>query len=179
MRKVNFISSACLFAVLLFVAGCSQSPESESAQSEAVGEQVVPINRTTVISETGEKKVTATLAVDGMGCAMACGSKISGALAALDGVHNPDVDFIGAGEANSVTVEFDGAKVTEEEMIKAVNGLKGGHYVVKSVTVTEYTGNPADAAAEKNKAQKDKLSTVAPKLRYELPDIFGVFSRLF
>ncbi len=178
MRPTFFVFAATA-ALLLFNQGCSQPQEADAVQSEAAGERLVPIDRATVFSESGEKKTTATLAVGGMGCAMACGSKISSALAALDGVDNPDVSFIGAGEDNSVTVEFDASKVTEEEMINAVNGMKGGHYEVKRVMVTEYMSKSEPSDAEGGEVKKDKIGAITPKLRYELPDIFGVFSRLF
>jgi copper chaperone CopZ len=109
---------------------------------------------------------------------MACGSKISGALAQLEGVGKTDVDFKGAGENNSVVVEYDANSVSETKMIDAVNNLKGGHYEVKSVSVTHHQASDAAPAAGKEK-KKEKISTIAPKLQYELPNIFSVFSRLF
>lgn len=178
MRSTFFVFAAAV-SMLVFNQGCSQPQDTDAVQSEAAGEQPVPISRTVAVSETGEKKTTATLAVEGMGCAMACGSKISSTLAALDGVNNPDVNFIGAGEDNSVTVEYDASKVTEHEMINAVNGMKGGHYEVKRVMIVQYEGKAEQSEAEGDESKKDKIGGLTPKLRYELPDIFGVFSRLF
>lgn len=176
--KAMFKISSILFAgAVLTMSGCTPQ-EAETAQTEKSEQSGVQILRTTVESATGAEKYTATLAVEGMGCAMACGSKISGALAGLDGVVKTDVDFQGAGEQNSVIVEYDASKVSESSMIDAVNGLKGGHYEVKSVAVTHHKASgETPASADENK--KDKVSSITPKLQYELPNIFSVFSRLF
>jgi len=163
--------------VLLIMGGCTQQG-AEVSKTELSENAEVQVLKTTVASDTGREKYTATLAIDGMGCAMACGSKISGALAGLEGVVKTDVDFKGAGERNNVIVEFDASKISESKMIETVNGLKGGHYEVKSVAVTHHkvTGDKPEADQVE---EKDKMSAVTSKLQYELPNIFSVFSRLF
>lgn len=154
---------------------CSQGPVEESVESSSE----VQVLRTEMTSETGGERYVATLAIDGMGCAMACGSKISTALAGLDGVVNTDINFIGAGEANSAIVEFDAAQVSEKEMINIVNNLSGGHYEVKNVEIIHYA--PASAGQmDADSEKKEKMSSFPPsELDYKLPNIFSVFTRLF
>ncbi|MCA1751606.1 MAG: heavy-metal-associated domain-containing protein [Cryomorphaceae bacterium] len=176
--KVLFKISVVIFlGVAMTISGCTPQ-EAETVESNISEQSDVQILRTTVESTTGVEKFTATLAVDGMGCAMACGSKISGALAGLDGVVKTDIDFKGAGESNSVIVEYDASKVSESSMIDAVNELKGGHYEVKSVAVIHHKPAGETPAANED-SKKEKVSAIAPKLQYELPNIFSVFSRLF
>lgn len=168
--------AAGLIGIMVFAA-CSgnQTPDKSS---EATKGQVT-VEKTVIPAANGEEKYVATLQIDGMGCAMACGSKISGTLAGLDGVNHTDIDFIGAGEANTAIVSFDASVVTESEMIRAVNEMKGGHYEVKHVQVVHYTGTPQGSKTQKQEADEEKVSILSPKLEYTLPNIFSVFSRLF
>lgn len=177
MKALFNIPAIAFISATMAIGGCTPQ-EAETVERNISEQTDVQILRTTVETTTGAEKFTATLAVDGMGCAMACGSKISGALAGLDGVVKTDIDFKGAGESNSVIVEYDAGKVSEISMIDAVNGLKGGHYEVRSVAVTHH--KPAgDTPAASEDSKKQKVSAIAPKLQYEIPNIFSVFSRLF
>jgi copper chaperone CopZ len=164
-----------IVTALLLAVACTneQSTENEDVK---VGAQV-EVTRTEVPSEAGVEKYVARLDIDGMGCAMACGSKISSALAALEGVNHTGIDFIGAGEKNAAIVEFDASKISEQELIETVNALSGGgHYAVKAVQVVHHT---AGASAVEGKDEKVSNFNPNPKLKYAFPNIFSVFSRLF
>ncbi|OIJ10004.1 copper resistance protein CopZ [Anaerobacillus arseniciselenatis] len=52
-----------------------------------------------------------TISVEGMTCGH-CKSAVEGALSKVDGVVSAEVDL----NAKNVTVEFDGSKVTEEQL---------------------------------------------------------------
>lgn len=161
------------FAIII---GCTQSDKAEESQpDEVLG---VSIEHVELPAVDGVEKYVATLAIDGMGCAMACGSKISGTLAGLEGISKTDINFIGAGETNSAIVEFDTSQIDEEEMIEAVNNMTGGHYEVKKVVVVHYKPAASDAVDEEPK-DAEKVSMSKPSFSYTLPNIFGVFSRLF
>lgn len=164
------------FIVFAFLVGCTQSDQAEESKpDEVLG---VSIEHVELPAVDGVERYVATLAIDGMGCAMACGSKISGTLAGLEGISKTDINFIGAGESNSAIVEFDVAQIDEEGMIEAVNNMKGGHYEVKKVVVVHYKP-AASEATDKQPEEVEKVSMTKPSFSYELPNIFSVFSRLF
>jgi copper chaperone CopZ len=107
-----------------------------------------------------------------MSCEMMCGNMISGALAELPGVKETTIDFEGAGEVNTVNVEYDKSQTSEKEMIDAVHALADGHYKVKAVKLVQYKNK----ATETEKG--DAVSEAPSGLDYRLPNIFSVFSRL-
>lgn len=161
-KKFAMLTAA--FAVL-FMAGCNTKTDSLT-----VSEDETQVTFTEESSDS--EKYVASLAIDGMACEMACGSKISGTLAGLNGVKNTSIEFNGAEEENFAVVEFDANEISEKEMIAAVESLNNGHYSVKSVKVTHFT-------KEKKEEKKDKVGSVNQSFDYDLPNFFSVFSRLF
>lgn len=174
-NSYRFLALMCS-SVLVWVS-CTQS--ANDADSNGSQPAQATVEKTVMPSEDGAERYIATLHIDGMGCAMACGTKISGALAGLDGVQKAEIDFVGAGEVNSAVVSFDASVVTEAEMIRAVNDLKGGHYEVKHVNVVHFTPAAVKDATQEDTPENEKVSVFSPKLDYTLPNIFSVFSRLF
>jgi copper chaperone CopZ len=166
MKHLVFIAGV-LF-VILSIAGCNTTEAPVTADSKDA--------RITYIEEISleDEKYVASLAVEGMACEMMCGNMISGALADLDGVQETEIDFNGAEEANFVLVEFDANKVSEKEMISAVEALADGHYKVNAVKVTHF--KPSNTTS---KEDSEKVSSYDPRIKVEIPNIFGVFSRLF
>lgn len=169
-----------VWAVLsaFFWSSCSQQAnEGDGTLQEAASQAT--IDTSVLPSQDGKERYIATLQIEGMGCAMACGSKISGALAGLNGVHETEIDFVGAGETNSAIVSFDASVISEAEMVRAVNEMKGGHYEVKHVQIVHYTPAELNDTIPTGASDEDKVSLFAPKLDYKLPNIFSVFSQLF
>jgi len=173
--KYNAFAGLAMAAAILMA--CNAQPKEQEAAAQA---EQLNIERTEEVSPTGQEMHVATLTISGMGCQMACGSKISNTLAGLQGVSTTEIDFIGAGEANSAVVHFDAEKITEQQMIEAVNGMKGGHYEVTSVKLVHYKASqPKQPEAAAEDAEEGKVSYRQGGLFYNLPDFFGVFSRLF
>lgn len=162
------------------MAACQQGDQAQEQDDTKTGE--IPVNSVVVPAEDGMERYTATLSIDGMGCAMACGSKINSALAGLGGVSFTDIDFQGADENNSALVEFDPALLNEKDLIKAINDMPGGHYQVTAVQIVHHTpqseGDKKEDKADK-KESAESFSSLKPKLYYTLPNVFAVFSRLF
>ncbi len=155
---------AASFATIL-LAGCSALPSEENETADGL-----EIVRTEQLAP-GPERYVATLAIEGMGCEMACGTKIAGVLSGLNGVVSTDIDFKGEGELSNAIVEFDAATLTEKQMIDAVSGLADGHYKVKSVSVVHYK---PDANTKGSSEDKESLS-LRSSLGYKLPNIFSVF----
>ena len=80
----------------------------------------------------------ARLEIDGMMCAVACGSKIQKELLELDGVSNAHIDFDAERSENFVEVEFSSERVSPEAMAAKVHEIAGGIYHVNNVDVTHY-----------------------------------------
>ena len=80
----------------------------------------------------------ARLEVEGMMCAVACGSKIQKELLELDGVSNAHIDFDAERAENFVEVEFSSERVSPEAMAAKVHEIAGGIYHVNTVDVTHY-----------------------------------------
>jgi len=152
-------------SVVLFMSGCGTGPDSNTTVENET--------EVTYVEENADsEKFVASLSIDGMACEMACGSKISGTLAGLDGVKSTSIEFNGAEEDNFAVVEFDADQISEKEMISAVEGLNNGHYSVKTVKITHFKKG-------EEKTKKDKLGSVNQSFDYDLPNFFSVFSRLF
>ena len=157
-----------LFIILLVFSGCSERTKTISKEVDEL--------KITYVEEVNsdDEKYVASLAVEGMACEMMCGGLISGALAKLEGVKETEIDFNGVEEDNFVLVEFDANSVSEKEMVSAIETLADGHYDVNAVKVTHF--RPASSAQQE---KKEKVSSYDTRLKIEMPNIFGVFSRLF
>ncbi len=80
----------------------------------------------------------AKLEIEGMMCAVACGSKIQKELLELDGVANAHIDFDAERDLNFVEVEFSMDLVSPQDMATKVNEIAGGIYHVNGVDVVHY-----------------------------------------
>jgi len=165
MKVFKKIAMLTVASAMLFMAGCNTKTDSVTVSENET--------QVTFVEESSDsEKYVASLAIDGMACEMACGSKISGTLADLNGVKSTSIEFNGAEEENFALVEFDAKEISEKEMIAAVESLNNGHYAVKSVKVTHFT-------KDKKEEKKDKVGAVNQRFDYDLPNFFSVFSRLF
>lgn len=167
MKTFNKLAFVFGTVIITLLAGCSSDiDESTTEASKDVS--------VTFVEESGDAdKYIASLSIDGMACEMACGSKISGTLAALTGVKNTSIEFNGAEEENFALVEYDANEISEKEMISAIEGLNNGHYSVKAVKVTHFTKSKA---AED---QSEKVGAVNQSFDYDLPNFFSIFTRIF
>jgi copper chaperone CopZ len=156
-----------LMAILLGLTTCTNSGTNDTTKMV----DGVKVIHTEEISEGVDKNV-ASLSIEGMACEMMCGNMISGTLAELVGVKETTVDFEGAGEVNTVNVEYDKNQTSEKEMIEAVHALADGHYKVKAVKLVYYKGSGPEA----EKGEGVSAAPSAPD--YRLPNIFSVFTRL-
>lgn len=182
MNKNNRLFKTLIAAaVAVFMIACSsQSNETEEMAAEAPTD--VTVSYIEKVSDDGEK-YSASLSIDGMACEMMCGSKISTALAGVEGVNNAEIEFNGIEEDNFAVVEFDKSQVSEQKLIDAVQALANGHYKVKSVEVTHYTasdGSKIETETEEVELEEtEAVGMVKPELEYQLPNVFSALVRLF
>ena len=123
-------SAILILGIFLFTASCNDSTPVSSSE--------VPVVKKEINSEVN--KTVANLTIDGMTCSAGCGGKIQQELRAMQGVITTDLDFAEGRPQNIVSVEFDPAKLNEQQLIQCVNGISDAKYMVKSVEIIEYHG---------------------------------------
>jgi copper chaperone CopZ len=168
--KKYFVSATILLAGASLVAGCSQAAQEAGADATPAE---VPITRSEMAS-SGQERFVATLSIEGMGCEMMCGSKISSTLKGIAGVNSTHIDFKGEGELSYAVVEYDAAVTDEQTMINAVNGLANGHYKVKAMQITHYRSS-TNTTGGSDDEEDDKALSLRSSLGYRMPNIFSVF----
>lgn len=171
-RQVGTMNKPALFILIAALAACGEAiaPVAESATDVVRSVKEVAITSGTPVS-------TADLSIDGMTCAMGCGSTIKSALAKLPGVSGAEVDFTEAGQTNHVVVTYDPAQVSDADMVKTVQAIHNGDYKVVSVGITKQvvkqgaSDAPAEGAGE-TKVNASTLESVA------LPGLVALLQRL-
>jgi len=89
--------------------------------------------------EVGSReRSVARLEIEGMMCAVACGSKIQKELLELNGVSNANIDFDPARTQNFIEVEFTSDLVGPDALADQVHEIAGGIYHVQKVEVTHF-----------------------------------------
>lgn len=98
------------------------------------------VERKVVKATSGENaKTTAKIGVKGMSCGIACVKKIESTLGKMEGVKLAKVDFKSDESVDFANVEYDESKITEEEMVAAIEKLSNGQYKVNSIEITTST----------------------------------------
>ncbi len=166
MRTISLI-----FCVSL-IAACSSNPET-AKQTE---ENDVAVKYSYVEGE--QKGSKAKLAVNGMACEIMCGGLIKKSLKSLDGVATADVSFNPEDKSGMAEVDFDDQRITEKELVAAIEKLNDGQYKVKAVeivvTETSYEKLEKETGLDKNPEQMMDKQISLPSL--SLPNIFDVLN---
>lgn len=168
MKTALYISSA-----LFLIVSC------QSQNTETVPEDKVTPTFT-VVQTSEAKKTVASLEIEGMGCAMACGSAINKAISGLDGVLATEIDFDAARDSDFAIVEFDESKVSAEQMMEAVNTLRKGHYKVSAVTIEQHVpaANGSSAVEESSTGgEASKTKGQIDTRSFTLPNILDILNR--
>ena len=116
-----------------------------------------------------------------MSCEKMCGGMIKKCLKGIDGIKNANIDFDPERQADFATVEFEPKKVTEKEMIAAIQKLNNGAYKVQSIEIitSEITYEKLeDGSIEKTKKEKGPKVTALHTPSFQVPNIFGVLAKL-
>lgn len=160
-------------ALLVIAMACNEAPMPVAADAPTSFDRV----EKEVAITSGEPMATADLSVNGMTCAMMCGGAIKDALAKLPGVNNTEIQFTDADHVNHAVVTYDPAKVSDADMVKAIQSLHEGQYKVSSVNVTKqvlHTGK-AEAPAEGKEGDDVSASTLPDVV---LPSLLALLSSL-
>lgn len=165
----TFITIALSTALLL---GCSTNPPAPQVASN--------IERTVVETaiSSGTPVTTADISIDGMTCEMMCGGSIKKALGALPGIASTEIKFTEGDEQDHAIVTFDESKVSDAQMIEAIQKLYDGQYKVLAVKITKQVkannGASTEGAATKEEHQ---VNVLAPAVVI-LPGILSLLSHV-
>ncbi len=127
-----------IFVLVLLVSVILMSCGSGNNTTDMATESEVVITRKEINSEV--IRTVANLSISGMSCSAGCGGKIQKDLQALKGVTSTKLDYADNRDENVVTVDYNPNEISEEELIKSVNGAADGRYRVKTVEVISYKG---------------------------------------
>jgi len=114
-----------------------------------------------------------------MSCEMMCGGSIKKALAQLPGIASTEIQFIEGDERDHAIVTYDEAKVTDTEMVKAIQALHDGQYKVLSVTITKQVLGTAASTEAANEQQEEGVSVSLPSSDVLLPSIITLLTSVF
>ena len=162
-------------ANLLCLVALAACGETAAPVADAKADPVRAVNE--VLISSGTPVTMADLSIDGMTCAMGCGNTIKSALVKLPGVSGAEVGFTEAGVTNHVVVTYDPGKVSDADMVKAVQGLHNGDYKVVGVGITKQvlkssTGDQAPTGKQAEEQVNTSIGNVA------LPSIVALLQRL-
>lgn len=128
--RTRILSVFAIAAISLFTA-CSSQPAAE--------EEVKP----SLTFDQLEQPITLAVKIEGMACPNGCAKPIQDNCAKLTGVAESRVDFA----SGMGYFTFDGAKLTEQDIIACIEGTNGGdHY--KAVVEGNGTTENEDTATE-------------------------------
>ncbi len=161
------MKKSAAFLLILALAACGRATGPTANVARSVNE---------VDIANGMPVTTADLSISGMTCAMMCGGAIKDAMAKLPGVSNTEIKFAETGTSHAV-VTYDPAKVSDTEMVSAIQQLNEGQYKVLAVGITKQVlkSGASDAPVNGTTAQQVNASAVADVV---LPSLVALLSRL-
>ena len=160
-----------LFALVLFsCTGDAPTPQVELPGITRVVEEVA--------ISGGDPVTMADLSITGMSCEMMCGGSIKKALAALPGVNSTEIVFNEGDTDDHAVVNYDPAKVSDTELVNAVQALHDGQYKVLAVKVTKQVLGTHATSAEAAATEESKPVSVVDPARMILPGIIALLSHV-
>jgi len=166
--------------VLLFVAtlfACSgNTPAPVADAADAAGSITRVVEEVAVAGAVAS--TVADISIDGMSCEMMCGGSIKKALAKLPGVNSTEIKFIEGDENDHAVVDYDASKVTDAEMIKAIQGLYDGQYKVVAVKITKNIPAVGGAAVSGQKVEETKPVSVMNPAALVVPGILSLLAHV-
>jgi copper chaperone CopZ len=159
---------------LLLIQACSNAEQSAEQPAALPGvERVVK----EVVITSGAPMAIADLGIEGMSCEMMCGGSIKKVLAQLPGIASTEIQFIEGDERDHAIVTYDESKVSDTEMVKAIQALHDGQYKVLSVNITKQVlGTAADHDGGNAEQEEPGVSVELPTSDVILPSIITLLT---
>jgi len=130
---------------------------------------------------SGVPVTSADISIDGMSCEMMCGGSIKKALAKLPGITSTKIEFIEGDEQDHAIISYDDTKVTDAEMIEAIQALHDGQYKVMAVKVTKQVKSATSSNKEAVKPKENgpvAAASCAPTSSIIIPSLFAILTRI-
>lgn len=127
---------------------------------------------------SGTPVTMADISIDGMTCEMMCGGSIKKALGALPGIASTEIEFFEGDERDHAIVTFDESKVSDAQMIDAIQGLYDGQYKVLAVKITKQVKAGSSASNEGGAVKEERPVSVLAPAALILPGILSLLSHL-
>ena len=171
---MNVRSLFPLIAGAVLFASCSNNDQPVAEVALPGVERVVK----EVVISSGEPLAIADLSIDGMSCEMMCGGSIKKALAKLPGIASTEIQFIEGDERDHAIVTYDESKVTDAQMVEAIQALHDGQYKVLAVTITKQVRGSSGASSDEEPADKEEKGVKAslPSSDVLLPSILALLT---
>lgn len=158
--------------VLLVLASCAQAPETALEAASSVATTVKEV----VITE-GVPMTTADIAISGMTCEMMCGGSIKKALAKLPGVSSTEIAFQeGEAAVDRAVVTYDPAKVSDAQLVSAIQALHDGQYKVVTVDLTKQVKSVGSTTQRGEATEEGEVAASIGEIA--VPSIVGLLYRL-
>ena len=161
-----------LLAIVL--ASCSSTDRPAADVAAAAIERTVK----EVSIDGGEPVTFADLSIDGMSCEMMCGGSIKKALAKLPGVNSTEIKFVEGDERDHAIVAYDESKVTDAEMIEAIQKLHDGQYKVLAVEVTKQVKSNSTTTSTGEHARGNDAQVISPSSISLIPSILALLMQI-
>ncbi|MFN3876156.1 MAG: heavy-metal-associated domain-containing protein, partial [Flavobacteriales bacterium] len=168
-RRHMFRQRIITAAAIALLLACSGTGTQQEQSAEAIARTVQE-----VVISSGEPVTIADLSIEGMSCEMMCGGAIKKALAKL-GVERTEIKMSEDGSPNHAIATYDGAKLSDTDLIDAIQALHDGQYKVVAVAVTKQV--KGDASAQQRGSDDGEVSMIAPR-EIALPSIAALLGRL-
>lgn len=165
-----------LFSASLILSCSSGGDQVGSAVNAASGSIERVVNEVVVTS--GVPVTKADLVIEGMSCEMMCGGSIKKALAKVNGVESTEIVFTEGDEADHAVVTYDESKVTDAELVAAIQALYDGQYQVKGISITRQVKSTASKGPREAEAAKESSVSVYAPAAILLPSVITILSRI-
>lgn len=158
--KQHFILGIFTLTFFIFSLACSSGDPQKHADTEV----------------SAENLIMADYAIDGMVCAMGCAKTIQDEVSNMEGVTLCSVDF----ESGKAHVEFDQSMLTEDDIIRVIEGMAEGQYQVhewvdKEDNLSEVEEEETDESAEVETGSETEGSITEVRLpSFEIPNLFAL-----
>ncbi|MCB9183034.1 MAG: heavy-metal-associated domain-containing protein [Flavobacteriales bacterium] len=156
----------------MIVLACGGAPEAKEQALSGVERTVKE-----VVISAGQPVITADLSIEGMTCEQMCGGAIRKALAQL-GVEGTEIEMSEGEGPDHAIVTYDDHKVTDTQMVEAIQGLYDGQYKVVAVSITKQVVDGGSGQAEPAKHEDDKGVNAYSASDVVLPSVLAIISRL-
>ena len=166
MRLSKPINYLLTISILIVLIGCS-SAEQKTTQDRSLKVSYV---------DFGYEQPTAKLMIEGMSCERMCVNAVKKSIATVPTVEINEMLFDSDAAVDTLIVHFDPAKVSEKELVKAVEDLAGGDtYQVKEIQLSK----DAKTSCTRDRSKRTKKNNGdARQYTFTVPNPFEVLRKV-